>query len=74
MAAPPIPGAFSPFMSPIPTGGFKFGVDWDSDCRISFCSGDMWTGDVDLVECLLPASPPRVEVRGDTRPVWTLWC
>ena len=51
--------------------GFKFGV---CDKLGLFCSslvsGDECCGESECWLALEPPSPPRVEVRGETRPVW----
>lgn len=48
-----------------PLLGVGFGVSL-------LCSGDEWIGDVDFLLCesVFPLWPPRVELRGDTLPVW----
>ena len=51
--------------------GFKFGV-FDRLCVFwtSFARGDGCCVEVECWLAFEPESPPRVEVRGDTRPVW----
>lgn len=47
-------------------GGFdRLGMSWTS-----FARGDECCGEVERWLAFEPDSPPRVEVRGDTRPVW----
>jgi len=49
-AAFPGPFDFSPFMSPAPVGGLRFGVLWDCVCGTSLCKGEVWFGDDELLE------------------------
>lgn len=43
-----------------------------SECEISCCRGEECAGDVDCDCWVLEMSPPRLEVRGETRPVWKM--
>ena len=69
---PRLPGTAAPSPLTFPcifAAAFKFGV-FDVDCPwgTSCCKGDEWTGEVEGWD-FDPASPPRVDVRGETRPV-----
>jgi hypothetical protein len=51
----------------------RFGVLLVLWAETSCCSGEEQFGELDCWDCFEPASPPRAEVRGETRPVYKNW-